>query len=215
MDLKPDVDKSEIAEDKRSQPKAERIDFEGMLSRMLSGLGVSTLAELARLFGVSAQALSNTRQRSTMPLTYLLRYLDACQKKTGVRASLDWVVFGDTGETVLIKCLSDSPTVPAMHFDMSLIRQLSVTPGDLRYFAAERSRSCFSGDTFLVDIADCVVRDGIFVFKVNEYPVVKQVKIKIDGVLLIGGEEVSANTVSSLVCLGRAVWRGTTSVDPG
>jgi len=199
---------------KAGEAQMKSINFEEMLDRMLSGLRLSSVAELARLFNVSAQALSNARQRSSMPLSYLLKYLSVYEDKTGASTTLDWIVFGVSAETVAITSLSGVDTDPAIRFDVSWLTHINPAPDNLRYIIAEQSMSCFNGDTLLVDTADRTVRDGVFVFMVNGRQVVKGVKIRIDGIFLIDGEEISTGVISSLDCLGRVIWKGSTSVSP-
>ena len=182
---------------------AIRLPVEEIIDRMLEYLNLTNIADLAEIFGISPQAISNCRQRGTIPLTYLMRF----QQKTG--RSLDWIVSGADDATVAVKSMDGSGE--PIRFDRKWVLNYSksVCPTKIEYIQdGEQAGS----DILLIDTTDSTLKDGIYVFKLNGQPIVKTVKVCLDGEIEIDGSKIVHTVISKLTCLGRAIWRGSSSV---
>lgn len=182
----------------------EPIDTEAVIKRMIELSGLKNARALAEAIGVNQQSITNIRARQSISLEMIREAQALIERNTGMRVSMDLLVYGD-GE-VKLGSGDSSEYVEVKKIGGGTLKLLKslLTGHPANYMAHVRS-----GKLSIIDVTDKALGDGLVYIGTEVAGAIKHCKLLSNGQIEIEGESPRpAAELTDVQVLGRVVWQG-------
>lgn len=177
------------------------IDVEAVLKRMVDAAGMKNIAELSKSMGLSAQSVSQSKDRKMISLPFML-----LGQKLANR-SLDYLIYGTEHESKAEENAEHKTNYISIERigggTVKILAELLRQGIDAQFLRAY----VLEGKLYVIDSADIVVTSGFFAFGDKMRPAIRKCIQQIDGSVLVEGEanQQSTDDLNRIGILGRVI----------